>query len=84
MFFEIILLLFMAPFPLNATDSAASIAKILRREYATFFAPMDRQIYEDDVRFSDPLINFSGVDAYQRNVDMLAGRFYFMSTLLSY
>ena len=46
----------------------------IRREYASFFSPMERRYYKDDVTFIDPLLKIQGVDKYQSNVDMLAGR----------
>jgi hypothetical protein len=58
---------------MDALETTA-IAKILKREYLSFFAPMERSAYRPDVMFTDPLTSFVGVDAYQRNVDMLAGR----------
>eukprot|EP00316_Scyphosphaera_apsteinii_P020586 CAMPEP_0119315564 /NCGR_PEP_ID=MMETSP1333-20130426/36340_1 /TAXON_ID=418940 /ORGANISM="Scyphosphaera apsteinii, Strain RCC1455" /LENGTH=352 /DNA_ID=CAMNT_0007320973 /DNA_START=130 /DNA_END=1188 /DNA_ORIENTATION=+ len=52
---------------------AATIAG-LQREYDSFFQPsMETDLYTPDVEFQDPLISLSGVEAYQRNVDMLAG-----------
>ena len=35
---------------------------------------MERQFYAEDVTFVDPLTSFTGIDKYQNNVDMLAGR----------
>ena len=34
---------------------------------------MEEELYSADVTFEDPLISLSGVDAYRRNVNMLAG-----------
>ena len=50
------------------------LERALTREYASFFAPMERKFYEQDVTFVDPLTSFTGIDKYQANVDMLAGR----------
>ena len=35
---------------------------------------MERQFYADNVNFVDPLTSFTGIEKYQNNVDMLAGR----------
>ena len=35
---------------------------------------MERSFYDQNVRFIDPMTEFTGVDAYQNNVDTLAGR----------
>src|SRR6056297_1849604 len=51
-----------------------NLKKTLRREYASFFAPMERDMYRPDVEFVDPLTRLRGVDSYQRNVDMLGSR----------
>ena len=45
-----------------AAKKAALIAG-LEREYATFFQPMETELYSPDVEFVDPLINLNGVDA---------------------
>ena len=45
----------------------------LRREYESFFQPMEEDLYNKAVSFDDPLISLSGVDAYRNNVNMLAG-----------
>jgi len=50
------------------------LERALQCEYATFFSPMERRFYDDGVAFVDPLTSFAGVDKYQNNVDMLAGR----------
>lgn len=68
--------------PRTRADSVLSMAntrfpnleKCLFREYGSFFAPMERQFYAKDVTFIDPLTSFTGIDKYQSNVDMLAGR----------
>lgn len=48
--------------------------KCLRREYASFFQPMEKTFYSSAVSFIDPMIQLTGVDAYKGNVDTLAGR----------
>eukprot|EP00548_Thalassiothrix_antarctica_P007934 CAMPEP_0194139240 /NCGR_PEP_ID=MMETSP0152-20130528/8937_1 /TAXON_ID=1049557 /ORGANISM="Thalassiothrix antarctica, Strain L6-D1" /LENGTH=351 /DNA_ID=CAMNT_0038837019 /DNA_START=392 /DNA_END=1447 /DNA_ORIENTATION=- len=50
------------------------LKKVLAREYVTFFAPMRKEYYKSDVSFDDPLNSLSGIDAYENNVNMLAGR----------
>jgi len=50
------------------------VQRAIIREYRTFFAPMEKQFYHPNVRFVDPLSDFRGVDAYQGNVDVIAGR----------
>jgi hypothetical protein len=50
------------------------LKRILAREYATFFSPMETQYYAKDVSFTDPLTSLVGVQSYQNNVDMLASR----------
>ena len=62
-------------FRLNSlSTSYPELEKCLIKEYATFFAPLNRKFYTNDVTFIDPLNTFSGIDNYQNNVDMLAGR----------
>ena len=60
------------------TESVAlsnlNLQKCLRKEYASFFSPMERQFYSSNVEFIDPLNSFIGIDKYQNNVDLLAGR----------
>ena len=51
-----------------------NLEKTLRREYASFFSPMERRFYTEDVAFVDPMTSFTGIDKYQNNVDMLGGR----------
>lgn len=50
------------------------LEKVLRKEYGSFFSPMFKQYYSSDVEFIDPLNTLVGIDKYQQNVDMLAGR----------
>jgi hypothetical protein len=47
---------------------------VLQKEYVSFFDPMERDYYSEKVTFDDPLSSLAGVDAYQKNVDMLAAR----------
>lgn len=58
----------------DVEQSVARLKKVLEREYITFFNPMERDYYADSVTFDDPLTNLAGLEAYQANVDMLAGR----------
>jgi len=51
----------------------ASLMEGLRREYDSFFQPMEVELYNEAVSFEDPLISLSGLDAYRNNIDMLAG-----------
>jgi|MDTB01.2.fsa_nt_gb hypothetical protein len=57
-----------------ASSRYSGLEKTLKKEYASFFSPMERQFYAEDVTFVDPLTSFTGIDKYQNNVDMLAGR----------
>lgn len=50
------------------------LEKTLKREYASFFDPMVKEFYSPNVEFIDPLNKFAGIDKYQGNVDLLAGR----------
>jgi len=50
------------------------LERSLSREYASFFSPMEKKNYVSDVTFVDPLTSLTGIDSYQKNVDMLAGR----------
>jgi Uncharacterized conserved protein (DUF2358) len=54
--------------------SVAQLKVVLEREYLSFFDPMERDYYAPTVTFRDPLTTLSGIDGYQNNVDMLAGR----------
>jgi hypothetical protein len=54
--------------------SVAQLKIVLEREYLSFFDPMERDYYAPTVTFQDPLTTLSGIDGYQNNVDMLAGR----------
>lgn len=56
-----------------ATDYP-NLEKCLKKEYASFFKPMEKSFYDDNVKFIDPLNTFSGIQNYINNVDMLAGR----------
>lgn len=53
---------------------STDLEKCLYREYSSFFKPMEKSFYADDVSFIDPLLKITGIDKYQSNVDMLAGR----------
>ena len=57
-----------------ASSRFVNLEKTLSKEYASFFSPMERQFYANNVEFIDPLTSFTGIDKYQNNVDMLAGR----------
>jgi hypothetical protein len=57
------------------------IERVLSKEYATFFSPMFKSYYSNNVEFIDPLNTLVGIDKYQNNVDMLAGRNSFGSFL---
>ena len=59
---------------LSMGSKYAELEKCLMKEYASFFSPMERRFYAEDVTFVDPLTSFTGIDKYQNNVDMLAGR----------
>jgi len=54
--------------------SVEELKKVLKREYASFFDPMERSWYSPMVTFEDPLTSLDGVDSYQNNVDMLSSR----------
>lgn len=54
--------------------STIDLEKCLMKEYASFFSPMDKRFYTDDVVFEDPLTSLSGVSNYENNVNLLAGR----------
>jgi hypothetical protein len=55
-------------------ESIATLKTVLAREYASFFNPMETDYYSNDVSFVDPLTSLTGLESYQRNVDMLASR----------
>ena len=59
---------------LPTKESVDKLKKVLKREYSSFFDPMQREFYASSVTFDDPLTSLSGVEAYQNNVDMLASR----------
>lgn len=50
------------------------LKKVLAKEYASFFNPMERDYYSPSVTFDDPLTSLAGVGSYQNNVDLLASR----------
>ena len=55
-------------------ENIKNLKKVLYKEYTTFFSPMYKEYYKDDVSFLDPLTKLTGVSQYSNNVDMLAGR----------
>ena len=55
-----------------AAKKAALIAG-LKREYSSFFNPMEMELYDPDVSFNDPMVSFTGTSAFKANVDMLSG-----------
>ena len=57
-----------------AVTDYPELERCIEREYASFFQPMDKKFYTDNVEFIDPMTSFRGVNKYQGNVDMLAGR----------
>ena len=59
---------------LEVQANVEQLKKVLEREYLSFFDPMEREYYAESVTFDDPLTTLAGVDGYQANVDMLAGR----------
>mmetsp|Transcript_1249 Transcript_1249/g.3749 ORF Transcript_1249/g.3749 Transcript_1249/m.3749 type:complete len:360 (+) Transcript_1249:158-1237(+) len=59
--------------PLRAV-AKEDVVSCLRREYRSFFAPLEAEYYAPEVTFDDPLSSLSGLKAYRNNVDMLAGR----------
>jgi Uncharacterized conserved protein (DUF2358)/SOUL heme-binding protein len=59
----------------SLASSIEELKRVLEREYTSFFNPMEREWYSENVIFEDPLVgSLSGVDSYQANVDMLAAR----------
>jgi len=58
----------------SAEADLSELKRVIRKEYASFFAPMERKFYSKEVEFVDPLSAFKGVDKYQGNIDFLAGR----------
>ena len=57
-----------------ANTDFPDVEKCLIREYSSFFSPMERKFYSPNVKFIDPMTKFEGIDKYQNNVDLLAGR----------
>jgi hypothetical protein len=51
-----------------------NLESCLKREYNSFFDPLERDYYDANVEFIDPLGRFIGINKYQDNVDFLAGR----------
>ena len=62
-----------APVGTTFEEKKAKTIACLRREYDSFFNPMEMEFYNDAVSFDDPLISLSGPEAYKKNVEMLAG-----------
>jgi hypothetical protein len=58
----------------NLEQKVKLLKAVLQKEYVSFFDPMERDYYSEKVTFDDPLSSLAGVDAYQKNVDMLAAR----------
>lgn len=58
---------------LDFEQKKAALIEGLRREYESFFTPMETELYAPGVSFEDPLISLTGVDEYKKNVEMLAG-----------
>jgi hypothetical protein len=50
------------------------LEKCLKREYSSFFNPMETKFYNKDVSFLDPLTKITGIESYMNNVNTLAGR----------
>ena len=63
-----------SPVAATTTEAVSKLKQVLFKEYVSFFDPMEREYYADDVTFEDPMTSLSGVDSYQNNVDMLASR----------
>lgn len=57
----------------NFVCRKAALVEGLRREYNSFFRPMEEELYAPGITFSDPLSSLEGVAAYKNNVDMLSG-----------
>ena len=51
----------------------AALIEGLKREYSSFFSPMEMELYDANVEFNDPMVSFSGTNAFKANVDMLSG-----------
>lgn len=58
----------------SLVNKVTQLKKVLRREYVSFFDPMQPEYYSNDVSFDDPMTSLAGVDNYKKNVDMLASR----------
>lgn len=58
----------------TTTEAVGKLKKVMEREYVSFFDPMQREYYAESVSFDDPMTSLTGVDAYQKNVDMLSSR----------
>lgn len=58
----------------SLVDQVDRLKRVLRREYISFFDPMQCEYYSADVSFEDPMTSLAGVGNYKKNVDMLASR----------
>jgi len=57
----------------SLSDRKAALVAGLKREYSSFFNPMEMELYDPQVTFDDPMISFTGADKFKANVDMLSG-----------
>ena len=71
------------PGTVDAAFAKTAVMEGLRREYNSFFQPMEDDLYNPDVSFNDPLISLTGVEAFRNNVNMLAGENAFGRTCFS-
>jgi len=55
-------------------NSPSFIKRSLASEYASFFTPLQSDIYCPDLVFTDPLSVVKGVSSYEKNIDLIAGR----------
>ncbi|KAJ1454810.1 hypothetical protein M885DRAFT_464775 [Pelagophyceae sp. CCMP2097] len=58
----------------SAAVDVEDVRACLDREYRSFFDPLEAAFYLPDVSFDDPLSSLAGLEAYRKNIDMLAGR----------
>lgn len=58
----------------SLVEQVKQLKKVLRREYISFFDPMQCEYYKNDVSFDDPMTSLLGVENYKNNVDMLTSR----------
>ena len=52
----------------------STLRKIIASEYSTFFQPLYPNYYSDTVQFTDPMVNFEGLEKYEDNVKTIGGR----------